>query len=116
MPIMNRTEKFIANAIKVRRTELGLNQDVSEAGGPSRTVMSLAERKGELPKSPVVRAKFAKALHWEPDACSKLEQGVIPEALAPTLSHQEIRDVIRTMRYVLDSLETRLDEEAPPRA
>ena len=108
---MTKNEKFIADAIRVRRTELGLIQAVSETGGPSRTVMSLAERKGQLPKSPVVRAKFARALHWQSDACAQLEKGVIPEALEPSVTGDEVRDVIRTMRYVLDSLETRLDAD-----
>ena len=105
--------EFVSEQVRKRRMELGLNQEVSSAGGPSRTVMSQAERKGILPKSASVQRKFCRVLKWQLDAVERLERGEVPLEAADSLTHDEIRAVVRTMRYALDSLEARLDADSP---
>ena len=105
---MEKQQAFISSTIHARRAELGLNQDVRDLGGPSRSVMGDAERLGVLPSSVGPRAKLAKVFRWKPDACDRLERGELPETDAG-LTHDEIRQVIQTMRYALAVLESRLE-------
>ena len=110
---MNKREQFISDTIKARRAELGLNQDVSDIGGPSRSVITRAERLGELPSKPPARGKLARAFQWKSNACDLLEAGKAPEeAEMFTLGRGDILDSLRAMARNLDLLIRVLDGES----
>ena len=110
---MNKREQFISDQIKARRAELGLTQDVSDIGGPSRSVITRAERLGELPTKPPARGKLARAFQWKANACDLLEAGKAPEeAEMFTLGREDILDSLRSMARNLDLLIRVLDGES----
>ena len=112
---MNNRRKFIADAVRDRRMELGLSQSVVDIGGPSRTIMGTAEREGILPKTATVQAKFCRAMGWATNACSELEAGRMPKDVPDGVKDEirqkekdEIRQMIGSIRIQLEVLESRL--------
>jgi hypothetical protein len=75
---MDQLQDFISQTVRGRRIALGLTQELTAAGGPSRSTIVRAEHLGVLPKRPFIRASFAKALSWRYDACDLLAKGELP--------------------------------------
>lgn len=71
----------VADAVRLRREMLGLSQDLSTRGGPKRNAVGAFETRYLWPKLPATRARWARALEWEPDAFDRLLKGEDPVPL-----------------------------------
>lgn len=84
-PMREPTEKqkeAVAHAVRQRREMLGLSQDLSDRGGPKRNAVGAFETRYLWPKLPATRARWARALEWEPDAFDRLIAGQEPKQLS----------------------------------
>jgi hypothetical protein len=73
--------KKVAEAVRERRERLGFSQDLSVHGGPKRNAVGAFETRYVWPKLPATRARWARALEWEPDAFDRLLAGEEPVPL-----------------------------------
>jgi hypothetical protein len=94
--------------VRKRREYLGYGQDLSKYGGPKRNMVGALETRGKWPMLPSTRARWSRALKWEPDAFDRLLRGKEPRELSNGLHPVEIdrylerleRAVVELRRFV----------------
>lgn len=103
------TIKRAARIVKARREQLGLAQDMSDVGGPSRWIITQLELEYEWPKRGATRMKIARALQWREDAFELLAVNKDPvEEVTPVGSVEEWRSLVSAAKQILEELERRL--------
>ncbi len=74
----------LAEAVKARRKELGLDQaDIRQLGGPSASIVSAIENNHQTQLSPRLRRGLDEALQWEPGSVSRVLAGGQATAINP---------------------------------
>lgn len=103
----------VARAVRARRERLGLGQDLSFRGGPKRNMVGNLETRFVWPKLPTTRARWARALEWEPDAFDRLLEGEDPISLdSPGVDPEDLDRAFEALERAISELRRRVQ---PPR-
>lgn len=98
----------VAEAVRTRREMLGLPQDLSDRGGPKRNAVGALETRYIWPRLPATRARWAKALEWEPDAFDRLVAGEEPKLLNPVMSPEDLDRAFDALERAISELRRRV--------
>ena len=105
-------KREVAHAVRERREMLGLSQDLSDRGGPKRNAVGAFETRYLWPKLPATRARWARALNWEPDAFDRLLVGEEPRELKDSgIDAEEMEHVLEALERAIGELRRRVRPE-----
>lgn len=104
------TIKRAAQIVRARREQLGLSQDLSDVGGPSRWTITELELNHRWPVRASTQMEIARALRWREDAFELLARGKDPVIDEGALAPQEVKSLVTAARSILEELERRLDQ------